>query len=108
MNKLRRKEIDAVIDKLENVKTMENTEEIISVLEDIVGDIQNIYDDEYDYMENIPENLQGSERYEKAEEACDNLESAIDTLECIDLSDDKETIESSIDEAIDYLNEATA
>ena len=38
----------------------------------------------------MPENLQNSERYEIAEEACDNLDSAI----------------SSLEEALDYIESA--
>ena len=30
---------------------------------------------------NIPENMQSSERYERAEEACDNLSEAVSQLE---------------------------
>jgi hypothetical protein len=47
--------------------------------------------EEEEYRDNMPENLQGSERYETADTACDNLQSAIDSLE----------------EAFEYLNEAT-
>ncbi|HBK8234476.1 TPA: hypothetical protein LNC85_002851, partial [Enterococcus faecium] len=35
---------------------------------------------EEEYKENIPKNLQGSERYEKAEESVDQLEEAVDGL----------------------------
>ena len=37
--------------------------------------------EEEEYRDNIPENMQESERYEKADEACDNLSSAVDSLE---------------------------
>ena len=33
------------------------------------------------YRDNIPENMQESERYEKADEACANLSEAVDNLE---------------------------
>ncbi len=64
MNALRRKELNAIYnlitearDRLEAVK------------------------DEEEYMDNMPENLQGSERYERAEEVVGMLESTIDTLD---------------------------
>ena len=57
MNKARRKNIQDVVNQLEDLK---------STLEDLQGE-------EEEYRDNIPENLQGSERYEKAEEACDTL-----------------------------------
>ena len=56
MNKARRKNIQDVVNQLEDLK---------STLEDLQGE-------EEEYRDNIPENLQGSERYEKAEEACDH------------------------------------
>lgn len=67
MNKARRKNIQDVVDQLEELK---------STLEDIQGE-------EEEYRDNIPENLQGSERYEKADEACDTLSGAVDDLEDI-------------------------
>lgn len=74
MNKMRRKEIDKVISLIEEAKSM--TEYIMS--------------EEEDYRDNMPENLQGSMKYDAAEEAIDNMQDAIDSLE----------------EAIDSLNEA--
>lgn len=74
MNAKRRKEIEKVIEKLEEAK----------------ADIECLKDEEEEYRDNIPENLTGSERYEIADNACDNLDSAYDSL----------------DEVIDYLNDA--
>ena len=67
MNKARRKNIQDVVNQLEDLK---------STLEDLQGE-------EEEYRDNIPENLQGSERYEKAEEACDTLSEEVDGLENI-------------------------
>ena len=67
MNKARRKNIQDVVDQLEELK---------SALEGIQGE-------EEEYRDNIPENLQGSERYEKSDEACDTLSGAVDGLEDI-------------------------
>ena len=49
--------------------------------------MEDIKSDEQDYLDNIPENLQGSERYSIAEEAIDNLDSAIDELKSTDFDD---------------------
>lgn len=65
MNNTRRKSLRALMDQLEEIKS--------SLVE--------IQSEEEDYRDNIPENLQGSERYEKAEDACSNLEDAVSTLE---------------------------
>jgi hypothetical protein len=34
--------------------------------------------EEEEYKENMPENLQGSERYEKADAACDAMQDVVD------------------------------
>ena len=65
MNKIRRKEIEAVISRLESIK----------------DDIDNILSDEQDYYDNIPENLQSSERAENSEEAIEILEEVVSNLE---------------------------
>lgn len=65
MNKQRRKEIQEIMVKLEEIKT----------------DIEAVWNDEQFYMDSIPENLTGSERYGKAEEAVSNLEGACDNLD---------------------------
>jgi hypothetical protein len=64
MNKIRRKNLQAIIDQLEELK----------------GSLEDLQTEE-EYRDNIPENMQESERYEKADEACDNLSSAVDSLE---------------------------
>ena len=51
--------------------------------ESIKSDLQEICEEECSSLENMPENLQGSEKYEKIQNAYDNLESASDTLETI-------------------------
>lgn len=76
MNKERRKRID----------------EIASQIGALLCDLEEVRDEEQEYMDNMPENLQQSDRYYAAEEAVSNLDSAIDSLT----------------EAIDYANEASA
>lgn len=64
MNKVRRKNLQSIIDRLEDIK----------------ADLEEITYEEEKYRDNIPENLQGSEKYERADEACDSLNDAADTL----------------------------
>lgn len=91
MNADRRKQIKEQMDKIDSLK-----EEISSVMEEI----DSILSDEEEYRDNgIPENMQNSERYEKAYEACNNLEYAKDQLD---------TISSGLDDISNYLEEATA
>jgi len=65
MNKIRRKSLQAIIDQLEELK----------------GSLEDLLAEEEEYRDNIPENMQESERYEKADEACGNLSDAVDDLE---------------------------
>lgn len=65
MNKARRKELNEVIKKIEDAKEL----------------LENIMCDEEEYRDNMPENLQSSEKYERADEACYSMQEAIDQLE---------------------------
>lgn len=80
MNKIRRKNLQTIIDQLEDIK----------------ADLEEITSEEEEYRDNIPENLQSSEKYERADEACDNLNDAADTLnEVIDSHHDRNGIKKS-------------
>ena len=50
--------------------------------------IEQVAEQESDCMDNIPENLQSSERYEKMEKAVENLEAALEHIvnaqDCLD------------------------
>lgn len=67
MNKQRRQKIRDVRKEIENCK--EN--------------LQKILDEEQDYFDNMPENLQGSMRGSDSEDAIDAMESCIEDLENI-------------------------
>ena len=73
-----------------NNKKRTQIENIVSQLMDLQSEIETLRDEEREIADNFPENLQGSERYEIAEAAADNLDSAC----------------SSIEELIDNLNNA--
>lgn len=59
-------------------KRLESISEKISELKDLLEEIK---EEEEEYKENMPENLWGSERYERAEEAVGQLEEADDYLD---------------------------
>lgn len=54
---------------------------IINGLNDLKSDLELVHDEEEETMENMPESLQGSARYEAMEEACDNMSDAMDALD---------------------------
>lgn len=111
MNKQRRKEIRDIIQKLEQICDKLNTdyviEDITSRLMEIGDEIGFILFDEECYKENIPENMQGGSKYEAAEEACENLEYAKDSIDdASERMDNKDTLFKCIEHGIDYLYDA--
>lgn len=65
MNKARRKELSRAVELLGEAQSI----------------IESCRDEEQEYMDNIPENLQESEKYYAAEEAVNNMGEAIDSVE---------------------------
>jgi len=65
MNKLRKKQLCKVLD---------NIDVALRLLGEIMADKEECKD-------NVPENLQGSEKYETSETACDYMQEAFDSLE---------------------------
>ena len=65
MNKDRRARIQALINKLEDIRE----------------DIDFIKDEEQEYYDNMPENFQMGEKGDKAQEAIDNLNYAYSSIE---------------------------
>ena len=64
MNKLRRKSLQEIFDKLSDLRE----------------EIESIKDEEDESRENMPENLQGSERYEQSETASYNMDEAMEYI----------------------------
>jgi len=72
-----------------NAKQRKTLQGYVESLDEIKCAIDEMAEEEQDKYDNMPEGLQESERGEAMQEAIDNLESA----------------SSSLEEAIDYLNE---
>lgn len=89
MNNARRKELNKAI-------------EILNTFSEKIYDAKDIVetckDEEEEYRDNMPENLQGSEKYSLADEACDNLEQAYEYLE---------EMEEKVNEIISSIENAT-
>ena len=73
-----------------NKERRKNLQGIIDQLEELAGAVEDIQEEEEEYRDHIPENMQSGERYEQAEAACGALAEAAD----------------SISSAIDSINEA--
>ena len=65
MNKARREKINSVKEELANLSSV----------------VEALRDEEQDYYDNMPENLQSSERAELSEAAIDALDTALDSME---------------------------
>ena len=72
-----------------NAKTRKEIEKLTESLDEIKCAIEQMQYDEEEKFDNLPESIQDSERGDEFQEAIENLESAA----------------SSLEEAIDYLNE---
>lgn len=90
MNKERRKELSKAV-------------EILGTLAEKIYEVKDIVETckeaEEEYRDNMPENLQGGDRYSLADEACDNLDQAYDSLE--ELEDTISEITQSIENAME-------
>jgi len=75
MNKQRRKTLNDLYEKIADIRDV----------------LEEVKDEEECYRDNMPENLQSSEMYERADAACDLLDDAI----------------RSLDEALGYIESAT-
>lgn len=96
MNKKRRNELSIVITDLTLVDNKDD-------LEMCICDLERLRDEEQDYFDNMPENLQYSQRGQDAEESVDLLDEAIDQLN--DVLDDEEIDECLIEDAISIIED---
>lgn len=101
MNKMRRKELSDLIKVL---RMAETTDDVCCV----VNTLENIRDDEESYYDNIPENLQCSQRAYDSENAIDNMNDALNVLEeiCNSKDNTNEQFKSAIVKAVDKINSA--
>jgi len=64
-----------------NNKRRKNLNNLIKKTQELKDILEALKDEEEEYKENIPENLQNSERYNISENACDNLDYAMDSFD---------------------------
>ena len=99
MNKVRRKELSEVVRELSLIQDKSDLNSIINTLE-------NIKFDEESYYDNIPENLQYSQRAEDSERAIDNLDEALSLLNEVYDADEFDKNDELMQEAADKIEEA--
>lgn len=64
-----------------NIKRRKILEEVSALLSEAYVKLEEVAQEENECFENIPENLQGSDRYERAEEIVGLLDDAYSNLE---------------------------
>ena len=64
-----------------NKQRKQKIRQVIANIEICRENLENLLDEEQDYFDNMPENLQGSIRGSNSEDAIDIMESCIDSLE---------------------------
>ena len=99
MNKLKRKELGQVINGLNTIQDRDDLYSLINTLD-------NIKYDEESYYDNIPENLQYSQRAEDSETAIENLEEALDLLNEVYDEEEFDVDNELIQQAIDKIEDA--
>jgi hypothetical protein len=65
MNKVRRKALREIAEQIGTLR----------------DELETLHDEEDEYRENIPESLQGGEKYELSESASDSMNEALDSLD---------------------------
>ena len=103
MNKQRRKQLEAVLTILARLLT-ESVETRNKALEGLSDTVSELSDEEQDALDNLPENMQFSERADQMQDnvlALGDIQDAID--ECIDMDDDE--FEEKYNEIEDMINE---
>ena len=64
-----------------NKERRKSLREIQSELDRLGQDLEALKEEEEEYRDNMPENLQESERYQRADEVCDLLQEALENLD---------------------------
>lgn len=64
-----------------NKERRKSLREIQSKLERLGQDLEALKEEEEEYRDNMPENLQESDRYQRADEVCDLLQEALENLD---------------------------
>lgn len=74
-----------------NQKKRERLKSALKLLSSAANIVESVSDEEQDCLDNCPENLQGTERYDLMEEAVDSLSDAMEKMDEV-----RELIEAAI------------
>lgn len=98
MNNVRRKAISTIIHSITDLN-----EKFSASVDELRYEIEAVQDDEQEALDNMPESMEGSERYSAMESAIESLQSAMDSLD-----EAATALNESVSEAVSALEEASA
>ena len=64
-----------------NKERRKSLREIQSKLDRLGQDLETLKEEEEEYRDNMPENLQESDRYQRADEVCDLLQEELESMD---------------------------
>lgn len=99
MNKARRTQLEKLADQFENGEID---------ADDLKSQLETICDEEDEYRENMPENMQSSDRYSDSEQASDQMGMAIDEIDVLNDLEDEEERGDKRAEVVSYIRDAAA
>ena len=99
MNKSRRKEIGEAVKLITKARGL--VEEANAAAAEAISMLETARDDEQEYKDNMPENMQDGDKGQMADSAIDNLENAVSSAETF--NEGLETAISDLQEVIDKL-----
>ena len=110
MNKTRRKDLQTAICHLESAQNTEEKEVFRNEVTEAKSITETAMDEEQDYLDNLPENLQQSVRADDAQENIDDLSEAVYIMDNlndeIDDIDYVSELEHEVGDAIDHIQNA--
>ena len=98
MNNARRKVISTIIHSINDLN-----EKFSASVDELCNEIDAVADNEQEALNNMPESMEGSERYSAMESAIESLQSAMDLLD-----EAATALDTSVSEAVSALCDARA
>lgn len=98
MNNARRKAISTIIHSITDLN-----EKFFASVDELCYEIEAVQDNEREALDNMPESMEGSERYSAMESAIESLQSAMDSLD-----EAATALNESVSEPVSSLEEASA
>lgn len=98
MNNARRKAISTIIHSINDLN-----EKFAASVDELRNEIEAVQDDEQEALDNMPESMEGSERYSAMESAIESLQSSMDLLD-----EAATALDTSVSEAVSALGDASA